>query len=1256
MSKITRKSLLSAASAFTIAAFSAPIAYAQDAETTQTESTSDETKTLDTIVVTGIRASLAQSVLDKRNADQIVDTINAEDIGKSTDQNIAEALNRISGVSINTEDGEGSTISIRGANANQTVVTLNGATLGSTDFSQGVDLSAYSADILSKVEVIKTPSADDEEGSLAGLVNLSTRKPLDLDENVRTVTVQGRYNDLSDDTNYKFSGTASHKFFNDKLGVIATIYDETNTVRRDEIFFEDYNAFGSNAYTDQNGNVFVAQPAIDAEAAQAAENGRESVFAGATGVDAAGAYSNIITGLAPTTSGYELHKNERSRTGIDLVTQWQMTDKTDLTFNLTYNKQKFDNEMDGISVGTSALSGHIDGVAHPNLFLPPSFTDRTTQYDSNITDLGGTVANPGDPVTNPTANDGLLWTDPVQDWRVYNTDTRTWDTHLSRHALGSTRASVNNYETENYLVGAELNHEFTDAFRVKAGVSQAKSEQTPDQNIFIIANRSRTIGLWNLHHVPADLIQPSGYDCSGGSCNLVGGTATPFLGNVVEFEASLNDLWDNIGRTGFNPDDLPSHTLSYLQSTVTEVSDERTVAFADFDWDVDFGGITSFEFGGKYTKQEKFVDDQQGTPRASADLVESISPFTGETIFVDPSNINLISAAIFADGQVNAPGFLEGLDVASDNLTDGWITFDPALALSTITTDDRDFNLDNTRTRGAEFENFAAYLKTNFSYMDDRIRGDIGVRYVKSEVSTNGFAGASFAFDNEGRRRIIDPIHLHNLRNSDQANQCAALPEAPDPRDFGTGSQYWAPQTGVDGVDPTDTTNLRNYDIGSYVERNTLARVDGLCYDPLLEAGQIPGTLMERYLVRYSDLSTEQRDTVGTLGILDRNLASVAASDSHEYEVFLPNLNVSFAATDNLIARFSAYKTMSRPPIDDLRAGFSMTEGSVNNPNYGTTNFRTDSNIELFGAGIDPLEANNFDLSVEWYFDKDALLSVNLFRKDISNLIETQDARWFIGDLRRIAADPDNASVDGLTFTNSDGVTTDLLLTNSADLAAQPDINNCMPRRLQGEGTLSDAQSWLYSGDGRALCNEYNVRTRENANDATVDGVEFQYTQNYTFLPGLLSGLGLTANYTYQDGKFEQSGLPVPGTPKDSYNATLYWQEGGHQLRLAYAGSSDQLVTSSFEGGAEWREGRDTLDFSAAYQLSDNLSLSFQASNLTDAPVRTYWTSRLVRLPDANGNLVTFDEGSAFDNAPTSRTLREYNTGRIFRLGLRAEF
>ncbi|MGA9659433.1 MAG: TonB-dependent receptor [Asticcacaulis sp.] len=1250
----TNRNLLCSTAVIALAMSLNGAAYAQDTATTA--SAADDTTV---VVVTGIRASIGKSVNDKRKSGKIIDTINAEDIGKSTDQNIAEALNRISGVSMSTSNGEGTTISVRGANADQTVVTLNGSALGSTGFSQGVDLSAYSADILSKVEVIKTPSADDEEGSLAAVVNLQTRKPLDLKKNISTATVQQRFNDLSGKMDHKLSATFSRKFFDNRLGIIATIYDESDSVRRDDIFNENYNTFGTNAYTDQNGKAFASQKAIDADLAAATANGRAPAFAGVTGVAAAGPYTAIATGLAPTTSGYSLNQNNNTRRGLDFTAQWQPSDRTDITVYASYNQQKFRNSTSSVFVTNSNFGNEIDGVQQPNLGLGVNFRNRSTAYDANTIAFGGTVAAAGNPVTNPTSNDGLMWTDPVQNWRTLDTATRTYTKYLDRFSTGGTRSSVNNYSTKNMLVNAEIKHRFTENLTGVFGGSYSKSEQLPEQNIYISTSGSRTVGPWNLHHVPADILQPAGYDCTTGACHLMGGTVAPNLGVNVEINANQNDLWDNVGTSGFNPDDLPSQTLNYLQSTVTTVTDKQQVLFADFDWNTDFAGITKFKFGAKYTARDKYVDNQSGTPRPGQDLIQTTSPFTGDAIFIDPTAITLIQAAIFASGPTDANGFLKQLGVTPDQITNGWQTFDPVKALSTLTTGERDFTLDNTQTRGAKFKNIAAYFMANFSYLDDRLKGDIGVRYVHTKVDTTGYAGATFAFDPQGQGRLIDPIYLNTLRNSSHSNTCPVLSETPSPLGMGPASVYW---TG-NGANPADFNDGTNYNLPAFTERNRQARIDGLgtspavpggiCYDPLLEQGALPGAFSERNLIRYSDLSTEQFGTIGGNTLTDHSRASVAASDSYEYDVFLPSFNVSYAATNTLIARLSAYKTMSRPPIDDLRAGFRMTEGNIFE---GNPIFRTGSKIDLYTAQIKPLVAGNVDLAAEWYFQRDSLLSVNLFYKDIKDLIETRDTRWYIGDLRRIASDPAGATVDGLTFTNSAGVTTDLLQTSSLDVNAQPDIANCMPRRLQSEAVLTTAASWMYSGDARLLCDEYNVSARVNTGSATVKGVELQYVQNYTFLPGFWSGLGVAANYTYQQSDIKGSDLPITGTPEESYNVTAFWEKNGNQIRLAYSGNSDSLIQGSFAGGAAWQAGRQTWDLSAAYKINNDLTLTLDGQNLTDAPVRTYFTSRIIRLPDSTGAMVNFDEGSAFDGAPKSRTLMEYNTGRVFRVGMRMNF
>lgn len=1281
MARFSKGRLLSATSAFTIAAFAATGAQAQDASN-QTDDTDD--MIVEEVVVTGIRRNLGMSIEDKREAGQIIDTINAEDIGKSTDQNIAEALGRVPGVTVNMVNGEGTSISVRGANANQTVITMNGQPLSSTGFSQGVNLSNYSADILSKIEVVKTPSADHEEGSLGATVNLVTRKPLDIDENIRTATVQGRYGDLSEEFDHKLSGTFSHKFSDDTIGLIVTIVDESYSARRDSYHANDYNVFGSYIYTDENGNSFTNQAALNAEAAASAMDGRENQFSGLTAMPvfdrsiwtyggAADAYGDIVKGIAPSNTGYQLNESETKRTGIDATLQFEFGDRTDLTISGTYNSSEFESTMDGLFMPTSIMPGHIDTVYHPGLWLPANFSDRSEVYAGNPPELGGNMLD-GDGNPIPGSNRIHPWTDPAHQWRVLDTRTQTWSKFLNRHAAGSTQASVNDYESTNSLLSAELNHAFTDNFRFKVGAAHTEAEQEPGTNIFISASRNRTVSPWNLHHVPADIMQPAGYDCSAGACRLVGGTTSPDLGTIVDLQPDSTDLWDNIGSTGFNPDDLASHTLNWISSTVTEVSDEQTSGYADFDWDIDWAGFTTIEFGAKYTEREKYVNNQSGTPAPSDELIEAESPFTGEIIYLDPNRIDLISAEHFADGIVDASGFMRGLGVPTDHLTDGWSRFDPVAALDAVTEGDRSFTLDNTQTRSAKFETLAGYLKASFSFANDRLRGDIGVRYVETDVRTKGYAGAVFAPDSDGR--VIDPVLLHRMRESDQSNRCPELSDTPDPNVRGEASDFWTGEYNDDGTPAQD--------FGNFQDRNRWARVDGngwdtnltqgdysddtplpavpggLCYDPLLEPGALPGTMVERNLVRYGDISTEERyvydrqvDANGNLVSVDRSRAGIPASDEHTYDKWLPSLNLSFLATDDLILRFATSKTMTRPNIDSLRAGFRMTEGSI----FEAQNiFRPGSRVELYGARLDPLESTNFDFSVEWYFQDNALLAANFFHKSVKDMEEVQDSRWYIGDLRRIAADPDSAAFENGVIIPGDGQDPVPLLLTPAGAGGSPDMLQCMPRRLRGESTLANAL-WMFSGDSAALCDEYNITRRVNSEDAEINGIELQYTQNFAFLPGIWGGLGTTMNFTYQEGEFDGSEFEIPGTPQESYNLTAFWAQNGHQARLAWSGSSDVLMQRSFGAGASWQEGRDVLDFSASYQMTDTISWHFDAQNITDEPVRQYFTSRILELPDASGNLVTLDEGSAIGgNAPKNRTLLEYNTGVIYRLAVRFDF
>lgn len=159
------------------------------------------------IIVTGIRGSLQSAQGLKRNADQVVDSIVAEDIGKLPDVNVTEALQRVSGIQVGRDRGEGSGITIRGLS--QVTSTFNGRSGGS---GRGVDLENIPAELISRVDVYKTPSADLVEGGIGGLINVITRKPLDKPGFTLSGSLRGRYSDLPDKVDPMVSALVSNSW------------------------------------------------------------------------------------------------------------------------------------------------------------------------------------------------------------------------------------------------------------------------------------------------------------------------------------------------------------------------------------------------------------------------------------------------------------------------------------------------------------------------------------------------------------------------------------------------------------------------------------------------------------------------------------------------------------------------------------------------------------------------------------------------------------------------------------------------------------------------------------------------------------------------------------------------------------------------------------------------------------------------------------------------------------------------------------
>lgn len=152
--------------------------------TTAAQAQTSNTPTLDIeeIVVRGAALSQQRAIERKRMADTILDAVSADDLGKLPDKNLTEAIDRLPGISISNDQGEGRFVSIRGASPNLNSVTINGLAIGSVEEnSRQVPLDIIGSELLGGVEVIKAVTPDLEANAIGGYINVLSASPFDYD-------------------------------------------------------------------------------------------------------------------------------------------------------------------------------------------------------------------------------------------------------------------------------------------------------------------------------------------------------------------------------------------------------------------------------------------------------------------------------------------------------------------------------------------------------------------------------------------------------------------------------------------------------------------------------------------------------------------------------------------------------------------------------------------------------------------------------------------------------------------------------------------------------------------------------------------------------------------------------------------------------------------------------------------------------------------------------------------------------------------
>jgi len=279
--------------------------------------TSAGAATLDTVQVTGVRSSLQKSQIIKQDFIGTVDAVSAEDVGKFPDQNVADALQRVPGISIDRSGGEARFITVRGFGPEFNTVTLNGRTMATENEGREFSFDILPSELISAAEVQKTSTADAPEGSIGASVNIRTQRPLDNPGLHVSAAVAGIYDSMSEHTKPKVSGLISHTNADGTLGgLLSVVHYQRSHVKE----FATTQGW-------LTGNNAVAVP---------------------------GGFS------VPRNMRYDVIKEERTRSGVNAAFDWHPSDTIKLGVDAIYSQYKID--RDGYSVAFFTIPQFITDI------------------------------------------------------------------------------------------------------------------------------------------------------------------------------------------------------------------------------------------------------------------------------------------------------------------------------------------------------------------------------------------------------------------------------------------------------------------------------------------------------------------------------------------------------------------------------------------------------------------------------------------------------------------------------------------------------------------------------------------------------------------------------------------------------------------------------------------------------------------------------------------------------------------------------
>ena len=350
------------------------------------------------IVVTGIRASLRASIDLKRDAQGIVDAISAEDIGKFPDTNLAESLQRITGVSIDRSNGEGQFVTVRGFGPEYNLVVLNGRQMptsvigdgNSAPVSRSFDFANLASEGIAALEVYKSGRASVPSGGIGSTINIRTPRPLDKSGIRGSLAAKGVIDTSQNgknDITPEVSGIFSDTFADDRIGVLVTGAYQLRkfSTNQANIGFRD-GYLGS-----ENNWGSLAQPGEPRAANITNRPKANDVY------------------QVPQNGGYDIVNGRRERINGQAVLQFRPIDSLTATVDYTYSRNKVDIRDNSVGIWynhNDTSSAWTDGPVAGPIFYTERFAAAETK------DLAYSAAQTNAQSENKSLGGNLTWAGP----------------------------------------------------------------------------------------------------------------------------------------------------------------------------------------------------------------------------------------------------------------------------------------------------------------------------------------------------------------------------------------------------------------------------------------------------------------------------------------------------------------------------------------------------------------------------------------------------------------------------------------------------------------------------------------------------------------------------------------------------------------------------------------------------------------------------------------------------------------------------